>query len=1183
MFGEKMKKAISVALIFGMVLTGNGFTTLASSVDDLVTDAAIKSEQEEQKNYYKLMYEEKYYEQTTTLLNTNASDEKSSEKGEEDSSEKLEDKNQNEEKTDSEITEPEVPDDDSDDSGNKSSYDEEPEDDETTKANNEEDEETTTVEQSTESFDEKETTIDEEETTTVEPTTESSDENQTTTDNIDETTTTIESQETETGEVETSETETIVETSEVESTTETSETETTAETSEVESVEEETTETVASESDATVVDGETDDEKATESEATEEKAIIATTSDFIDAIEDLKSTASEIEFKDEVDVATASTATKSVIKVVKYIVATRSKIATTSIWRVKDFLIDEDFGSFNGLIPTEEEMNQKYLPKKVRVLVEDQLGNQRVIEINAKWDRIRVNQQSGRRVDTTPKATRAYIPNKLQSAGLMVDVDHGTFDEKTVNVAENAENEKYDEQVKKGISDYYDELNRLNGNADDNAEETDELDETTDDKMESVETEDAKAETLETETTETETIETETEKEIETETTEVIIIEETTIEELTEPTVAGFVLSESGGEGTEETTTEATTEAPTEAPTEASTEASEDVNSEEKAKEEAEEGAEEGDEITVVENGNDAEIVDGYEIETVYEDSKIELVSGQDLINDKGLQGNIANGVVNPDDANFAVGGELNFDAAMEELAEELGDDSVVFLPKRKPVQLTAYGDGLLGAGPGGTHAAHIDNRVSNITGIGPIFNVSQQYVIASDSDLVDYAKDSAKNGWLLSLANDITVVKDIDFKKQKFYMCLNGKKLIFAEVENTKTNIYSPGRITNSGSIVISDHNDTAPGIITGLNQATKVPYDRRYLSAVSNTYKSVSAIEGKGDYCILSRISVQDIWSNVHDKIQFTGYDDDAAAFIRATASEVQILGATAMNLVGAQGGLMKVTEVTKAVIKDCYFYDNKAFMGACFNLKFKDVISKTQGTTKGLEISNNTFKRNAYAFFDYDDENPYTFGRYPYEKQSYYKVSDIGIFNEKITSSNFNDTDDGGTAQSTGYKAADQTKPRYGLRKTDLGYVYQYQNVGYEKTTYNYDGYVTNGIILIDNVGIPETDGETLTIDINDNIIADNMPYDLCGTFHLALNNVLTDGINGNKYKNKVKINVYKNTIRNNCQYKSSKNEGDVAAGMTISVAPWSYAKHVDITYEDAYKMGTNSEAIPYKKAI
>ena len=105
MFGEKMKKAISVALIFGMVLTGNGFTTLASSVDDLVTDAAIKSEQEEQKNYYKLMYEEEYYEQTTTVINTNTFGEDSGEKGEGDSSEKLENKNQNEDKkTDSGIT-----------------------------------------------------------------------------------------------------------------------------------------------------------------------------------------------------------------------------------------------------------------------------------------------------------------------------------------------------------------------------------------------------------------------------------------------------------------------------------------------------------------------------------------------------------------------------------------------------------------------------------------------------------------------------------------------------------------------------------------------------------------------------------------------------------------------------------------------------------------------------------------------------------------------------------------------------------------------------------------------------------------------------------------------------------------------------------------------------------------------
>ena len=191
-----------------------------------------------------------------------------------------------------------------------------------------------------------------------------------------------------------------------------------------------------------------------------------------------------------------------------------------------------------------------------------------------------------------------------------------------------------------------------------------------------------------------------------------------------------------------------------------------------------------------------------------------------------------------------------------------------------------------------------------------------------------------------MSLANNVTVEKDINFKKHHFYMCLNGKHLTFAEVENTKTNIYSPGRITNAGSIVISDHNYPC-GIISGLNPANGVPYDRKYYSTVSNTYKSVSAIEGKGDYCILNKISVQHIWSNVHDKIQFTGYNDDAAAFIRATASEVQILGIGAFDLLGAQGGLMKVTDVTKAVVKDSYINNNKAFMGACFNLRFKDAI--------------------------------------------------------------------------------------------------------------------------------------------------------------------------------------------------------------------------------------------------
>lgn len=366
-------------------------------------------------------------------------------------------------------------------------------------------------------------------------------------------------------------------------------------------------------------------------------------------------------------------------------------------------------------------MNEKYLPKKVRVLVEDQLGNQKVIEINARWDRIRVNQQSGRRVDTTPKATRAYIPTKLANEGLKIDVNQGTFADNTVNVAQKLDNIKFEEQVQKGINAYYEELNKNSENVDKETEEFETVDETAEaitDEAEKVE--DETAETAETaETTETaETAE---------ETTEVIVIEETTIEELTEPTVAGFVLSDEGEdiedaveedlEKAEETTTEVAIE---------NSEGEDDSTS------------------TVVENGNDAEIVNSYEIETVYELSEVELVGNQELIEDKGLQGNLANGVVDPNTANFAVGGDLNFDSALQELANELGDNAVVIIPKLKPVQLTAFGEGLLGAGPGAAHA-HTDNRVSNLSGVGPTYTAANNYVIASDSDLVDYANDTSK------------------------------------------------------------------------------------------------------------------------------------------------------------------------------------------------------------------------------------------------------------------------------------------------------------------------------------------------------------------------------------------------------------------------------------------------------
>ncbi len=97
MFGEKMKKVISITLIFGMVLSGHGFTTLAAGVEGYVNDAEMKSQNEQGKNYYQMMYEEEYYQQTTRVVNANTAD-----AGEKFSSNDNENKNQNENENGSE-------------------------------------------------------------------------------------------------------------------------------------------------------------------------------------------------------------------------------------------------------------------------------------------------------------------------------------------------------------------------------------------------------------------------------------------------------------------------------------------------------------------------------------------------------------------------------------------------------------------------------------------------------------------------------------------------------------------------------------------------------------------------------------------------------------------------------------------------------------------------------------------------------------------------------------------------------------------------------------------------------------------------------------------------------------------------------------------------------------------------
>ena len=70
MFGERLKRIVAIILIFGMVATGNGFTTFAASVDSIV-EGSDTLDQTGPKNYYQMMYEE-YYQETTTVVETTA-------------------------------------------------------------------------------------------------------------------------------------------------------------------------------------------------------------------------------------------------------------------------------------------------------------------------------------------------------------------------------------------------------------------------------------------------------------------------------------------------------------------------------------------------------------------------------------------------------------------------------------------------------------------------------------------------------------------------------------------------------------------------------------------------------------------------------------------------------------------------------------------------------------------------------------------------------------------------------------------------------------------------------------------------------------------------------------------------------------------------------------------------------
>ena len=137
MFGERFKRIISIALILGMVATGNGFTTLANSVEKMVGDESTL-DQNGPKNYYEMMYQESYYEQTT-IVRTGAGGDENFGEGENAASQVL-DKTENEAKGDSNeplsLGNPK-----SDDEGDLTpgNVDEGPEDDENNKVSNADD------------------------------------------------------------------------------------------------------------------------------------------------------------------------------------------------------------------------------------------------------------------------------------------------------------------------------------------------------------------------------------------------------------------------------------------------------------------------------------------------------------------------------------------------------------------------------------------------------------------------------------------------------------------------------------------------------------------------------------------------------------------------------------------------------------------------------------------------------------------------------------------------------------------------------------------------------------------------------------------------------------------------------------------------------------------------------------
>ena len=1019
MLNQNFKKTVAMLLVVAMTIGNEGFSVFANSVDEVVDDILLNQKQE--KNYASLYYEEHYSSSYELLSSEEESvnvfgygkeaplDESSKDSFGADDNENIEETPKNNDENEDDFDDdsfdeeetikdekqlleelgPDVVnnDDNDEEEEEEEDYPEEPEEDEeeiiedneeSEEVKNNEEEQETTLEKVNED-ETKEETEDIEETSGEETSEEETTE------------TTLVEEETETNVVETEETE------------ETKETE--GETIDEDIVDENETKT-ASESE---VENEEDAIISTDSEI-ENIATDSEIDELLDEIVDLKSTMSQIEFVDAtMSEATDSEALNEVV-IIKYVIASESLVATNSVWRVKDFLYTKDTGAVSDA-PSIETVKEKYLPTTIKILLEDNLGNEKVVRVNANWNVEIVNHSAGETFDKIEEQkTVEHIPMQLKYEGYKLNED------KTILVSE------YDISVNSGINN--EDSEEIEENRKKLSENEAEPEEDIKDEVVGFATslvdfdvDDLKEEIIEStdsETNKTFVVENEPKKKSD---YNVLSVEKTVVENY------------------EET------------------------------------------------NGNDVTLNGKTTITTITISTVSEKASTVEKQYEQGLQGNANNNIAKV----LGTSGSLTYYASpdindiMSQLIEILDDDDTIVIPEDVNRDLML--------------ASLAEHNTVNFSLLRSGLTDSGDYTILNEGSgtLGLTTVDSDKH---IHLAGNYNITGNIDMGGHDLYICLGGSTLTFTG------NYY----ISNIKNLRIVDcHNfgdEAAVGTIT--SDGT----DRGNADS-----KSISCFEATNqtEEVIIANVNVKNITSLRHNKVQYIGYDDEAAALVYASASSVinVFIGyVNASNLTGAKGGLIKVEKVSEFILKSSKFINNKAFMGAIANIKFDC------GDADYCYVSDNIFIGNKFAFYDYNDNNKYTYSKY---------VNDEG----KIV-------DASGSEISVNSNGIITNKDVIADKD------------GYTSVTYPYeDPTMRNGLLLMSDFGKHENLSSRTRI--QNNTFNYNMPYDMCPVIHFSFNNK-------NVNVDNQEIVISNNKIKGNKQFvDSSSGNQHMASGMVISVNP------------------------------